>query len=718
MSGKARTLRRAGLLLNRGLAHCLQLSLAFASLLRQDLGMARTNMLAVLVSTIALIAAPHARGQGTASPAAPAQVARSQGLKVTYAPLEPKRKTKEGTHSYRTRLLSLAVERGETPTPMLSPGMFDAKFEGVLNLQVRDRFHFQVEGRGSFALTINGEKALSGSLRGKPIATAEPVRLKKGDNQVELRFESGVGGDGQLRLSWSGSDFAFEPIAPEQWLWADDDKEIAAGALLQRGHHLFTEGRCVQCHRTEEAQGAYARGVATDTAPDLRNVGARLHPAFLAEWVRDPKKVRPDASMPRFRLDKDSDYDDLAAWLATLGKPLEDSQFAADAAERGAGRFLELGCIACHVPPSQDAAAAKSSGRLALDFVPRKWRPSALQQFLQSPLRDHPSTRMPDFRLDAEDAKALTAYLTQGATIEAPKRGDADNGRRIAQRHGCDRCHALELPDAGRRFQELRGLHADHGCLADDVKAPDFGFADADRTAVRAFLPHAQQVILRRAPMDYAARMVPELRCTNCHGMDSRASQWAQIAASMSVDEPLPPEQDPVAQGVPALTWVGSKLQPGWMDRFVTGREKSPRPWLHARMPNFGTRGSDVIAGLVRTHGFPAQDEPEVAPAEQLAVHGKRLVQMGEGFACVQCHGIGDKPPIQVFERQGINFAIAAKRLRRDYYIRWMLDPLRIDPEARMPKFADAKGKTAFTDVLGGDARSQFDAIWQWFRTL
>jgi hypothetical protein len=31
-----------------------------------------------------------------------------------------------------------------------------------------------------------------------------------------------------------------------------------------------------------------------------------------------------------------------------------------------------------------------------------------------------------------------------------------------------------------------------------------------------------------------------------------------------------------------------------------------------------------------------------------------------------------------------------------------------------MPRYADGKGKTAFTDVLGGDARQQFEAIWQY----
>ncbi len=670
-------------------------------------------LVALLVS---LMSAPAALPQGPTN-SAPAM---AQGLKVTYAPLEADRRRKEGAHSSRVRLLSCCVERTETPSPLLSPGMFEAAFAGRLSLSVRDRFSFQIEGKGSASLSVNGEVVLKGSLRlGKPLVTKDPVRLKKGDNLIELRFESTAAGDGQLRLLWSGADFAFEPIAPEMWQWPTDDAEIEAGERMRLGHQTLVERRCVQCHRSGEAQGAYARGESAESGPDLRTVNARLHPAFVARWLRDPKKARRDASMPRIRMDKDSDYDDVAAWLMTMGQPLLDQPFAEGAAQRGAARFLELGCIACHLPPEQGNAADAQHGRVALDFVPHKWRPTALVQFLLDPKRDYEHTAMPDFRLDAEDAQALAAYLLQGASAQQPEvRGDADNGRRLAQRHGCDRCHAMELPESGRRYQELRSLHLDHGCLGDDAKAPDFALSEAEKAGLRAFMPHAERALPQRAPMDYAARMLPRLRCANCHGLDGRASDWAQLAAAMGKDEPLPHEQDPVAQGVPALTWAASKLQPGWMERFVSGREPSPRPWLHARMPNFGERGAAVIAGLVRSHGYPEKDEPAEPPDAQLAVHGARLVKFGEGLACVQCHGVGAQLPVQVFERQGINFKIAAHRLRRDYYMRWMLDPMRVDPDARMPKFADANGKTAFVDVLDGDARRQFDAIWQWFRTL
>jgi hypothetical protein len=31
-----------------------------------------------------------------------------------------------------------------------------------------------------------------------------------------------------------------------------------------------------------------------------------------------------------------------------------------------------------------------------------------------------------------------------------------------------------------------------------------------------------------------------------------------------------------------------------------------------------------------------------------------------------------------------------------------------------MPRFADREGKSPFTRHFGGDARRQFEAIWQW----
>ena len=43
-----------------------------------------------------------------------------------------------------------------------------------------------------------------------------------------------------------------------------------------------------------------------------------------------------------------------------------------------------------------------------------------------------------------------------------------------------------------------------------------------------------------------------------------------------------------------------------------------------------------------------------------------------------------------------------------------MLNPSYYLAGTKMPAFADARGKTAFDAVLGGNADAEFDAIWQY----
>jgi hypothetical protein len=54
------------------------------------------------------------------------------------------------------------------------------------------------------------------------------------------------------------------------------------------------------------------------------------------------------------------------------------------------------------------------------------------------------------------------------------------------------------------------------------------------------------------------------------------------------------------------------------------------------------------------------------------------------------------------------------ERLRKDYYHRWMLNPIALDPATKMPRFSDDDGKTPLRDSLSGDAGKQFEAIWQY----
>lgn len=653
--------------------------------------------------------------QGGQGQGGQAQGARAQGAKVTFerVGVDDARPARQSQHA---RLLSLAVERGESPTPFVQPGLFRATYTTTLQLPARDRCRFRLEGRGTCKLSLNGESVLDGVLRpGKPLETAEAVRLKKGDNELVLAFESGAMGDGQFRLFWSGSDFGFEPIAPERMSYAADDADVKAGEERRDGFQLFAERRCARCHEFEVRRvGESAFTELDGGGPDLRQSGARLRHDWIAAWLQNPHRFRPDASMPEMPL-TDAECDDLAAWLAGLGSPLPAPTFPADVAVRGKARFRQLGCVACHVEPGQPADPALPS-RIDLAFVPQKFQPVALIEYLQDPRQFHPHVRMPDLRLALDDATLLAGLLlAAGDQTPLPKSaGDATRGKRLAQKFACGLCHALEVEVPDRPWARLRNLQPERGCLAEApaTNAPNHGLTAGQRQSLRAFLPLAEDAPFRRSPLDFVQRHLASDRCTSCHALDGAPSAWARWAEHENAKAPLPKDQDPVAQGVPALTWVGSKLQPSWIERFVTGQTKSPRPWLQARMPVFQQHGAVMAQGLVREHGYGPQDEPPAPPDASLAMHGERLLGQGTGFDCLKCHALGDKPATQVFEREGIELLTARARLRHEYFTRWLADPPRLDPDARMPKFA-TNGKTPFTDVLGGDAGKQFEAIWQ-----
>ncbi|MDP6503655.1 MAG: hypothetical protein QF886_08575, partial [Planctomycetota bacterium] len=103
------------------------------------------------------------------------------------------------------------------------------------------------------------------------------------------------------------------------------------------------------------------------------------------------------------------------------------------------------------------------------------------------------------------------------------------------------------------------------------------------------------------------------------------------------------------------------------------------------------------------------QPRPNAALSEQ----GRKMVG-ATGFSCNACHNIGEKKSIGVFEAPGINFAHARDRLQKEYFLRWIAIPLRVEPETRMPQFIEYGKKSPFANIFGGDANKQFDAMWHY----
>jgi mono/diheme cytochrome c family protein len=462
--------------------------------------------------------------------------------------------------------------------------------------------------------------------------------------------------------------------------------------------------------------------------PSLADAGARFNEEWLAAWINDPHALRHDAHMPRLFKSREVDAAarDIAAYLASLGQ----SPPAAPTGKvsEGGRIFANLDCVACHVPPG----GKNDPTRVSLSQVQGKYKPQALRQYLLHPEALYAWNPMPNFHLSEQEASDLTAYLLATASPAlATGAGDAAKGRQAISAIGCMNCHRLGEEKTTAKFAELSAMTSDalaKGCLANDARAPgiapDFAMSAEQRVALRAFLLTDRASLQHRSAPEFAERQIAAMRCTACHSRDGSESLLAQglDAESQALHQkyPNPPagEHDLLAadQRPPLLTWVGEKLRPQWMSDFIGGQiSYKPRYYLRARMPAFTARAQLLATGLAEEHGCPPTLPLNPKPDAQQSAIGQQLCSKipNQGFSCVQCHSVADVMPFAAFEAPSINLKYVSDRLRHDYYTRWMNDPQRMDPNAKMPRFGDDEGKSGLP-TLGNDAQKQFEAIWQY----
>jgi mono/diheme cytochrome c family protein len=115
------------------------------------------------------------------------------------------------------------------------------------------------------------------------------------------------------------------------------------------GASLYGESFCASCHAVQNAAGNMVGG---DVGPELTRVGAKVKPAWLQAWLKNPRTYDPATAMPHYRFNE--------AQLATLSGFLQgkaDQDFLAnvhlDVATPGQiahGKRLvsDYGCASCH----------------------------------------------------------------------------------------------------------------------------------------------------------------------------------------------------------------------------------------------------------------------------------------------------------------------------------------------------------------------------------
>jgi mono/diheme cytochrome c family protein len=612
------------------------------------------------------------------------------------------------------RLPALLVKAGESPTPFLPAGEFGVTWTGKLELPERLRLAFSFEGEGKATLTIDGKEVHSeeGTLGS---TASENTRLNKGEHDISITYHSKSDGSGRFRLFWEEKSFPKQSVPPAVF-----KGEVTVDPARQ-GRLLFAENHCSKCH-----MGAGGMSELTEFAPFLVATGSRLNENWVASWIANPASYRPDTRMPDL-IDESTPEGkqkaaDLAAWLMTQKSgetpPAPDKALA----QKGGEHFHRLGCVACHTQPG----ANKAEDRISLNHVALKFQPGALVGFLKKPDALYAHIRMPDFALSDAEANEIAAWLLQESgkvqyeAMPFPK-GDASKGMEIATALNCAACHAgagapnVTLPTTDAIFSKD---WAATGCVSPHPgpKAPKLALTDDERAALVAFSKKGAAPLTRNVPAEYAAAKLESLRCTSCHGMDGQPSKLDTThLETKSLVAHVKTENEKLDQSRPQLTYIGEMLHASFIEGMLNGTPPGgrPRPWLDMRMPAFRGYANGLATGLARIHGVePGKPEaPQVDAA--LAEIGKKIVG-AEGFGCTTCHGIGTAKPTAAFEVEGINFALAHERLRKEWFIRWMNNPPAVTPGTKMPRYSE-EGKSQRPE-LDGDATKQFDAIWNYIQ--
>ncbi len=636
--------------------------------------------------------------------------------------------TREGvTDSRLDRFPALAVQAGEPATPFLTPGAFQVVWKGKLVLPRRERLIFSFEGEGTASLKIDGKDILSltNNLTEKP---SESTRLNPGDHEFELSYSSKPDGSAAFRIYWEEASFTRQTIPPSVFK-ADATEATTLGALQRRGRTLFAAQNCAKCHSSTAGFGASPMPEIAEIGPILFGSGDRVSEDWLSKWIAGPQVLKPTTTMPAL-VDVSTEEgrqqaSDLAAYVAGL-KTGASAGPAPDAAlvQEGGVHFHELGCVGCHNPPDKGLT---DPARVPLNNVASKYLPGALVAFLKQPDAYHPFIKMPNFRLSDAEANSIAAYLTKNSTGQETKlaqelpAGDATRGATVAASLQCGVCHpgmpmSPETAPAAMDAIFEKDWSA-NGCVASTDKrgkAPHLNIDDNDRAALVAFSKAGSEPLKCDTPAEYVTRQIDSLRCTACHGIDAKTSLLSDVQSdTAALVAHLPKLNERVDQSRPALTFTGEMLYTTAIESMITGTaEPRPRPWLAMRMPSFKTVAPALAKGFSKLHGVEPNKPAVVKIDPAMAEIGKSLVG-SSGFGCTTCHGIGDVKPTAAFEVEGVNFTLTPDRIRADYYHRWMDDPKSVTPSTKMPLYSK-DGKSQRTDVLDGDAKKQFDAIWQY----
>lgn len=287
-----------------------------------------------------------------------------------------------------------------------------------------------------------------------------------------------------------------------------------------------------------------------------------------------------------------------------------------------------------------------------------------------------------------------------------------EKGRLAFTSLGCAACHQhgdgdQKLTWTGKAPQ-FAAMKTSGGCLAEkpDSKVPAFALTPQQRQDITAALESARKPPAEKADTKHEIHQT--LVTLNCYACHSRNSLGGVSEPMNHVFTGSIPEMGDEGRVPPSLDGAGDKLNLNWL-KTVLNEGAKDRPYMATRMPKFGVpQTGDLIQKLIDTDMLPAI-EPVIFPEPEHRIKADaRLLVGDQALSCIKCHTFDKYAATGI---QSLDMTTMTRRLRNEWFHRYLLDPQAYRPGTRMPA-AWPKGRSVVPHILNGDSNVQIEAIW------
>jgi hypothetical protein len=320
---------------------------------------------------------------------------------------------------------------------------------------------------------------------------------------------------------------------------------------------------------------------------------------------------------------------------------------------------------------------------------------------------------MPGMQLTHREAVDISCFLLQAngdAGNEPPRQQPnailIQQGKSLFRSLKCAQCHdKIEgLQPAGPTSISMVDLDPDQGCLSGEASEqwPQFNLTSDERTQIRAALKRGLSELTSEQLIDFN---LTHFNCTACHRRNGLGGVTSERSIHFQTTNLNLGDQGRIP---PPLSGVGAKLKPKWM-REVLVQGGSVRPYMKTRMPQYGEQNIAHLVDLFQSTDRLSQTEfATFKDQKEIRDLGLKLAG-NEGLNCVACHTyqykLSDTMP-------AVDLTEMAKRLKKDWFYQYMLDPQKFSPNTVMPSFWP-NGKAIRKDIAG-TPRYQVEALWQY----